>query len=334
MAASLSIVVPMYREQDAVAPMVQRVGEALAGYSAEWELIVVDDGSSDDTFARLRAAQEHEPRLTVLRLSRNYGQTAAMQAGIDAARYEVIATLDGDLQNDPADIPAMVAALDERGLDVLCGWRKDRQDAAISRKLPSRIANALIRRVTKVRIHDYGCSLKVYRASVIKAVRLYGEMHRFIPVWAAQVTSPARIGEMPVAHHPRTTGESKYGISRTFRVILDLVTVFFFLRFSARPGHFFGAIGLALLGVGGVLMTYLLFIKLALGQPIGQRPLLIGDVLLLVFGIQFLTTGVLAEIVTRTYFSTGRARAYVIAEDLAGRARPRSPAIVTLGHGS
>jgi glycosyltransferase involved in cell wall biosynthesis len=312
---TLSVVVPMYKEQDAVAPLVARVGEGLANYPGEWELIVVDDGSTDQTFARLRDEQRRQPRLRVLRLSRNYGQTAAMQAGIDAARFEVIATLDGDLQNDPADIPKMVEEMDARGLDVLCGWRRDRQDAAISRKLPSRIANALIRRVTKVHIHDYGCSLKVYRASVIKAVRLYGEMHRFIPVWAAQVTSPARIGEMVVSHAARTTGESKYGISRTFRVILDLITVFFFLRFASRPGHFFGGIGLALGVVGGALMSYLLFVKIVLGEPIGQRPLLIGTVLLLVFAIQFLTTGVLAEIVTRTYFSTGRGRAYVVAED-------------------
>jgi glycosyltransferase involved in cell wall biosynthesis len=331
---SLSVVVPMYKEQDAVLPLVQRVAESLASYAGEWELIVVDDGSTDQTFARLRDAQTLQPRLRVLRLSRNYGQTAAMQAGIDAARFDVVATLDGDLQNDPADIPAMVAELDARGLDVLCGWRKNRQDAAISRKLPSRIANALIRRITGVTIHDYGCSLKVYRSSVIKAVRLYGEMHRFIPVWAAQVTSPARIGEMVVSHHPRTTGESKYGISRTFRVILDLVTVFFFLRFSARPGHFFGSIGLMLLGVGGALMTYLLFVKLALGQSIGQRPLLIGTVLLLVMGLQFLTTGVLAEIMTRTYYSTGRGRAYVVAEDLHATPFAAPDSVVThLHHG-
>jgi glycosyltransferase involved in cell wall biosynthesis len=330
---TLSVVVPMYKEQDAVLPLVQRVGAALAGYPDEWELIVVDDGSSDDTFARLRAAQAGEPHLRVLRLSRNYGQTAAMQAGIDAARFAVVATLDGDLQNDPADIPRMVAELDARGLDVLCGWRRDRQDAALSRKLPSRIANALIRRVTGVRIHDYGCSLKVYRASVIKAVRLYGEMHRFIPVWAAQVTSPSRIDEIEVAHAARTTGESKYGLSRTFRVILDLLTVFFFLRFAARPGHFFGTIGLVVGAVGGALMSYLAFVKFVLDQPIGGRPLLIVTVLLLVFAIQFLTTGVLAEIITRTYYSAGRARAYVVAEDLPGTSRRDGAAVTPLHHG-
>lgn len=293
----------MYREADNVEPMLARVHEALAGYGGPWELICVDDGSPDATGPRLLAAARRYGRhVRVIRFARNNGQTPAMQAGIDAARGELIATLDSDLQNDPADIPRMVDELGERDLDLLTGYRTKRQDAWMSRKLPSKIANTLIGRVTGVRIRDYGCSLKVYRASVIKQVRLYGEMHRFIPVWTAMVTSPSRIGETAVSHRAREFGESKYGISRTFRVILDLLTVFFFLHYRARPGHFFGSIGLALGTVGGLAMSWLLVVKFVLGQDIGDRPLLMVAVLLLVFSIQFLTTGVLAEMMSRIFY--------------------------------
>ena len=303
MAHSLSIVIPMYREQDNVAPMLARVHEGLAGYSGPWELICVDDGSLDDTGKRLLAeGAKYGPHVRVIRFARNNGQTTAMQAGIDAARGEVIATLDGDLQNDPADIPRMIDEMYERDLDLLTGYRANRQDAWMSRKLPSKLANRLIARVTGVKIRDYGCSLKVYRASVIKQVRLYGEMHRFIPVWAAMVTSPTRIGETPVGHSARQFGESKYGISRTFRVVLDLLTVFFFLRFRARPGHFFGSIGLLLGFVGTGAMTWLGFVKFGLGESIGGRPLFLIAVLLLVFSIQFLTTGLVAEMLSRVFY--------------------------------
>ncbi len=300
---SLSIVIPMFREQDNVAPMLKRVHEGMAAYAGPWEVIVVDDGSPDDTGPRLLTeAAMYGPHVRVIRFARNNGQTMAMQAGIDAARGEVIATLDGDLQNDPADIPRMVEEMNTRGMDLLAGYRANRQDAWMSRKLPSKLANRLIARVTGVRIRDYGCSLKVYRASVIKQVRLYGEMHRFIPVWAAMVTSPSRIGETAVGHSARQFGESKYGISRTFRVILDLLTVFFFLRFRARPGHFFGSIGLALGFFGSLAMTWLAFVKFVLGESIGNRPLFMVAVLLLVFSIQFLTTGVLAEMMSRIFY--------------------------------
>src|SRR5579885_2752251 len=264
----------MYREADNVAPMLARVHEGLADYGGPWELIVVDDGSPDETGPRLLAeAQKYGPHVRVIRFARNHGQTTAMQAGIDAARGEVMATLDGDLQNDPADIPRMIEELYARDLDLLAGYRAQRQDAWLSRKLPSKLANRLIGRVTGVNLRDYGCSLKVYRARVIKEVRLYGEMHRFIPVWAAMVTAPSRIGETPVTHHARQFGKSKYGISRTFRVILDLLTVFFFLRFRARPGHFFGSIGLVLGALGSLAMLYLAVVKFILGQDIGGRPL-------------------------------------------------------------
>ncbi|HZU75935.1 MAG TPA: glycosyltransferase family 2 protein [Dehalococcoidia bacterium] len=300
---SLSVVIPMYREADNVAPMLARVHEGLADYGGPWELIVVDDGSPDETGPRLLAeAQKYGPHVRVIRFARNHGQTTAMQAGIDAARGEVIATLDGDLQNDPADIPRMIEELYARDLDLLAGYRAQRQDAWLSRKLPSKLANRLIGRVTGVNLRDYGCSLKVYRARVIKEVRLYGEMHRFIPVWAAMVTAPSRIGETPVTHHARQFGKSKYGISRTFRVILDLLTVFFFLRFRARPGHFFGSIGLVLGALGSLAMLYLAVVKFILGQDIGGRPLFLVAVLLLVFSIQFLTTGVLAEMMSRIFY--------------------------------
>lgn len=305
-APSLSLVIPMYFEAGNVAPMVARVHQALSGYTGNWELILVNDGSRDSTASEMEQARDTwGEHVRTLHFLRNHGQTAAMQAGIDAARGELIATLDGDLQNDPADIPQMVTALIERDLDLLCGRRANRQDAWLSRKLPSKLANRLIARVTGVKISDYGCSLKLYRASVIRRVRLYGEMHRLIPVWAATVTAPQRIGEIDVSHHPRTIGQSKYGISRTFRVLLDLLTAFFFLKYQMRPGHFFGGLGLAFGFVGGALLSYLAVLKFVLGESIGTRPLLFTAVLLMMFAAQFITTGIIAEMLTRI-FQQGR----------------------------
>jgi glycosyltransferase involved in cell wall biosynthesis len=302
---SLSVVIPMYEEIDNIEPMVARVHDGLAEYTGPWELICVDDGSRDGTGERLReVAEQSGPHMRVIRLRRNFGQTAAMQAGFDAARGELIATLDGDLQNDPADIPRMVDELLERDLDLLQGWRQQRQDALVMRKLPSKIANALIGKVTGVVLHDYGCSLKVYRAEVIKEVTLLGEMHRFIPVWVAGVTSPERIGETWVAHQARRFGASKYGISRTFRVLLDLLSAFFFLRFGSRPGHFFGSIGILFGLIGSLLMAEMLWVKFVLGQHIGGRPMLFVSILFLVASIQFFTTGVLAELLTRTFYAS------------------------------
>jgi glycosyltransferase involved in cell wall biosynthesis len=299
-APSLSVVVPVYNEEHNIAPLVARVHEGLAAYRGRWELLIVDDGSVDRSRERIREAiGRHGAHVRYLPLARNQGQTAAMQAGIDAARGELIVMLDGDLQNDPDDIPRMVDELLARDLDLLCGLRTDRKDHWLSRKLPSRIANRLIARVSGVRLHDYGCSLKVMRRDVICRVRLYGEMHRLIPVWVAGVTAPSRIAETPVRHHPRLHGQSKYGLSRTFRVLLDLLTAFFFLRFQARPGHFFGAIGLAVGALGALAMAYLAFVKFVLGADIGSRPLFFVAILLLMFATQFITTGILAEIMTR-----------------------------------
>ncbi|NCA69984.1 MAG: glycosyltransferase [Sphingobacteriia bacterium] len=304
---TLSIVIPMYQEAENVAPMLARVHEGLAHYRGDWELICVDDGSRDGTGERLSTlAETAGAHVRVLRLARNFGQTAAMQAGFEAARGELIATLDGDLQNDPADLPRMVDELLARDLDLLQGWRHRRQDALLMRKLPSRLANALIGKVTGLALHDYGCSLKVYRAEVIKEVTLLGEMHRFIPVWVAAVTAPERIGETLVEHAPRRFGTSKYGLSRTFRVLIDLLSAFFFLRFGSRPGHFFGAIGILFGMLGSLLMIDLLWAKLALGEDIGTRPLLFAAILFLVVSIQFITTGILAEMITRNVHASGR----------------------------
>ncbi len=313
---TLSVVIPMYDEEDNVAPMMADVHRALADYPGPWELVVVDDGSRDGTRERLLSeAQRYGDHVRIRILRRNFGQTAAMQAGIDAARGEIIATLDGDLQNDPADIPRMVAELEARELDLLCGWRRDRQDTLIMRRIPSRIANWLIARVTGVHITDYGCSLKVYRAEVIKGVRLYGEMHRFIPVWVASATSPLRIAELPVNHRARVHGRSKYGISRTFRVVLDLLVVFFFLRYHAKPGHFFGAIGLVFGALGSAGLVWLAVVKFVFGQDIGSRPLLITSILLVITSVQFLTTGILGELLSRTYFESSSAKAYRLRRD-------------------
>lgn len=309
---SLSIVIPMYNEQDNVEPMVKSVFEALSDYSTPWELIVVNDGSSDETAEHLsQKAQEFGESLKVINLQRNYGQTAAMQAGIDAASGDVIATLDGDLQNDPKDIPRMVQRLIDEELDLVAGWRKDRKDDLVLRKIPSRIANKLIAKMTGVTLNDYGCSLKVYRASILKNIALYGEMHRFIPAWMATETLPSKIKEEVVTHHARQFGESKYGITRTFRVIIDLLFVFFFMKFRARPSHFFGQIGLGFGALGSLGLGYLFILKL-LGEDIGTRPLLIISVLFMVMSIQFLLSGVLAEMMSRTYYSAADRKHYSV----------------------
>ena len=313
---SLSIVIPMYKEADNVAPMLEAVHQGLESYAGPWELICVDDGSPDDTSKRLKVeSRRYGDHVRIVRLRRNFGQTAAMQAGINAARGEFIATLDGDLQNDPADIPRMINEMKERDLDLLQGWRKQRHDES-TRKAFSRVATRLIAKVTGVELHDYGCSLKVYRAEVLKQVKLFGEMHRFIPVWVAGVTSPSRIGETVVNHNARQFGESKYGLSRTFRVIVDLLTVFFFLKYKARPGHFFGNIGLIFGAIGGVGMLYLGFDKFILGNDIGGRPLLFVSILMVVMSVQMLTTGIISELLSRTFFeSAGKEAFNVLSQD-------------------
>ncbi|MGO4625205.1 glycosyltransferase family 2 protein [Ensifer sp. 2YAB10] len=309
----LSVVIPVFNEEDSIQPLITRVRDSLANFPSPWELILVDDGSTDRTLVNARKAlSDPGLDLKIVELQKNFGQTAAMQAGIDAAAGRLIATLDGDLQNDPADIPEMVKAIEERQLDLLVGWRKNRQDGLLLRKIPSWCANRLIGKITGVRLHDYGCSLKVYRTSVIKQVKLMGEMHRFIPAWVAGVVPSSRIGEMPVTHHARQHGQSKYGISRTFRVILDLLSVLFFMRYKARPGHFFGSIGLATGALSALILVYLGFDKFILGNDIGTRPLLIVGVMLFLSSVQLITTGILAEMMARTYFRDDDTTNYIV----------------------
>jgi glycosyltransferase involved in cell wall biosynthesis len=312
----VSVVIPIYNEEENLADLVARVGDALARSGRTFELICVDDGSRDDSAALLAELAGTRAWLRPLYLIRNYGQSAALQAGFDQAQGELIVTLDGDLQNDPDDIPRLLDLLDERqDVDVISGWRKNRQDRALSRKLPSMIANGIISRVTGVSLHDYGCALKLYRAQVIRDLKLYGELHRFIPALAAEVG--ARIIEVPVNHHARTRGSSKYGIDRTFRVVLDLLWIKFLLRFLHRPMHAFGGVGLTMVIVGFALLAYLAFDKLVLGHDIGGRPLLLLGVLLALIGVQFLATGLLGELLTRIYHEPEGRPQYVL------RAAPR-----------
>lgn len=309
----LSVVIPVFNEEDSIQPLITRVRDALANFPSPWELILVDDGSTDRTLANARKAlSDPNLDLKIVELQKNFGQTAAMQAGIDAAAGRLIATLDGDLQNDPADIPEMVKAIEERELDLLVGWRKNRQDGLLLRKIPSWCANRLIGKITGVRLHDYGCSLKVYRTSVIKQVKLMGEMHRFIPAWVAGVVPSSRIGEIVVTHHARQHGQSKYGISRTFRVILDLLSVMFFMRYKARPGHFFGSLGLGLGGISALVMLYLFVDKFVLGNDIGTRPMLMVGIVFMLSSVQLITTGILAEMIARTYYRDDTSPNYIV----------------------
>jgi glycosyltransferase involved in cell wall biosynthesis len=316
-APELSLVVPVFNEEESVGPLVERICEAMAPFAGTWELVLVDDGSADRTLLNARKFIGREGLdLKIVALQRNFGQTAAMQAGIDTAQGRLIATLDGDLQNDPKDIPAMVAALEERELDLLVGWRKNRQDDLLLRKIPSWCANKLIGRITGVRLHDYGCSLKIYRASIIKQVKLMGEMHRFIPAWVAGVVPSSRIGEMAVTHHARQHGTSKYGISRTFRVILDLLSVMFFMRYKARPGHFFGSLGLGTGFLSALILLWLFIQKVVFGEDIGGRPLLILGFMLFLSSVQLITTGILAEMIARTYYRDDAQPNYIVREVL------------------
>jgi glycosyltransferase involved in cell wall biosynthesis len=315
----LSLVVPVFNEEESVGPLVDRICTAMTSYPSRWELILVDDGSTDATLVNARKHVDREGlSLKIVALQRNFGQTAAMQAGIDTATGRLIATMDGDLQNDPNDIPGMVAELERRELDLLVGWRKNRQDGLLLRKIPSWCANYLIGRITGVKLHDYGCSLKIYRAEIIKQVKLMGEMHRFIPAWVAGVVPSSRIGEMVVTHHARQHGQSKYGISRTFRVILDLLSVMFFMRYKARPGHFFGSLGLGLGALSGLILLYLFFDKFIMGNDIGTRPMLMVGVVLLLSSVQLITTGILAEMIARTYYRDDESPNYIVQKIFGG----------------
>lgn len=316
---AISVVIPIYNEAENLPDLVARVGDALERTGKPFELICVDDGSRDDSAHILAELAERTPWLRPRFLIRNYGQTAALQAGFDVARGQYIVTLDGDLQNDPDDIPALIEKMDNSPeIDMISGWRKARQDAALSRKLPSMIANRLISKVTGVRLHDYGCALKVYRREIIERIQLYGELHRFIPTLAAE--AGARIVEVPVRHHARTRGTSKYGIDRTFRVALDLLLIKFLMRYLHRPLHAFGGIGLWLLTPGALSLAWLGALKL-MGESIGGRPLLLVAVMLCLMGVQLIAIGVLGEILIRVYHEPKGRELYRVQDS----PRPRAP---------
>ena len=277
-----------------------------------FEIIAIDDGSLDETFGRLAALQATDPSLVVIRFRRNFGQTAAFAAGFAYARGRLIVTTDGDLQNDPADIPAMIELAERRDADIVAGWRKDRKDAFLSRRVPSMIANWVISRTTGVYLHDYGCSLKVFRADVVKPLKLYGEMHRFLPAIASEFG--VSIEEYVVNHRPRVHGNSKYGISRTVRVVLDLLTVKFLLSYRTRPVQIFGLWGLIMTTIGGAAWLWLAFVKYMWHEGIADRPLLLAGTVLLVTGVQFIMLGLLAEMQARTYHESQDKPVYVIRE--------------------
>ncbi len=307
----VSVVVPIYNEVDSLPHLIDTIAQTLKGTGLSYEIILVDDGSLDGSVELLKrfAAERQDLRAVLLR--KNYGQTAAMAAGFHYAVGEAIITLDGDLQNDPADIPMLLAKLNE-GYDLVSGWRKHRQDDALTRLLPSKIANWLIGRVTGVKIHDYGCSLKAYRSELVADMNLYGELHRFLPALAFM--EGARITEMPVRHHARRFGQSKYGLGRTLRVVMDLLTIYFMKRFLTKPMHGFGFFGLLSIVIGVVLGIYLTFLKLWTGAAIGDRPLLILVAILIIGGVQLLCFGLLAELQIRTYHESQNRPIYRVRE--------------------
>lgn len=307
----LSLVVPVYNEVQNITPMVEAVRTALPHYS--YELIFVDDGSTDGTQGEI--LKHKDSHIVLVQFARNFGQTSAMAAGIEAAQGEYIATLDGDLQNDPADIPLMLAKLEAEGLDIVAGRRKKRKDGKILRKFPSKIANWLIRKYTQTHIRDLGCTLKLFRSSLAKQLDLYGELHRFIPVLASFYG--AKIGEMDVRHHPRKHGVSKYGLGRTFRVASDLLLMIFFVKYRQRPMHLFGTIGLSLFLVGSAIEAYLLILKI-MGYDIGGRPLFYVGILMLIMSVQFITAGFISELLMRTYYGSQNKKPYVVAQVFRG----------------
>ena len=305
----LSVVVPIYNEAESIATLVQAIADAVAQTNLQYEIICVDDGSKDGSTEVLTNLAQKRTDLKAVILRRNYGQTPAMAAGFESAVGKVIVTLDGDLQNDPADIPLLLAKLNE-GYDLVSGWRRKRQDAALTRLLPSKIANIIIAKVTGVKLHDYGCSLKAYRAELVADMNLYGELHRFLPALA--YIEGARIAEIPVRHHARRFGQSKYGLGRTIRVVMDLLTVYFMKKFLTRPMHVFGLGGVISLVTGIAMGMYLTIVKFFFNQNIGDRPLLILAVLLIITGVNLFCFGLVTELLMRTYHESQRRPIYRI----------------------
>jgi glycosyltransferase involved in cell wall biosynthesis len=311
---TLSIVIPIFNEEQNVPILAEEIRHALDPHGIRYEVIAVDDGSTDASWSRLEAVRAVDPRWILVALRRNFGQTAALSAGFDQARGEVIVPLDGDLQNDPADIPRLLAM--SKDYDIVSGWRKNRQDPLLSRRLPSMFANWLISKVTGIRLHDYGCTLKAYRREIVEHLRLYGEMHRFIPAIASWMG--ITLVEVETHHRPRRFGRSKYGITRTVRVVLDLITVKFLLSFATKPIQVFGMLGIGAAGLGALIGAYLTALKLVWGAQIGGRPLLFLAILLIVVGVQFVVMGLLGEMLVRVYHESQRKPIYMV-KRVAGR---------------
>jgi glycosyltransferase involved in cell wall biosynthesis len=307
----LSVTIPVYNERDNLQPLYDATAAVLRELQRPWEVIFVDDGSTDGSGAALDGLAAQDPAVKVIHFRRNFGQTAAMMAGVDFASGEIIIPMDGDRQNDPRDIPRLLAKLDE-GYDVCSGWRKVRQDAAIRRNLPSRLANRLISVVSGVYLHDYGCSLKAYRKDVIKGVRLHGEMHRFIPIFAAW--QGAKVAEIPVTHHPRIHGESKYGLERILTVLLDLITVKFLHRYALKPMHIFGGFGLMSLCISLLSGSIAIFWRLTGAAYLIQTPLPLLSVMTFITGVMCILMGLLAELITRTYYESQGKLIYLVGD--------------------
>ncbi len=312
----VSIIIPVLNEAGNLEPLYYQLRAVLDSINKEFEIILVDDGSTDSSFEIIERLQKLDNRLQIIRFRRNFGQSAAFSAGFDFARGNIIITMDADLQNDPADIPNLLQKIEE-GYDVVSGWRVERKDGFLTRRLPSRIANLLISIVTGVKLHDYGCSLKAYRNEVVKNIKLYGEMHRFVPALASWMG--IRVAEIRVNHSPRRSGRSKYGLMRSVRVILDLLTVKFLLGYSTRPIQIFGLLGGLSLLLGVIIGAYLSALKIFFGQPLRDRPILLLAILLIIFGVQLVTMGLLGELVVRNYYESQNKRTYMIKEVLGER---------------
>ncbi len=306
---SLSVILPVFNEVANIEAVYSELALAIEQIPGNKQIIFVDDGSSDGTSDLLTKIAERDYQVVVITFRRNFGQTAAMVAGFDYSKGDIVVTMDADLQNDPNDIPSLIEKMEE-GYDLVAGWRFDRKDGFVLRRLPSMLANRLISWTTDVKLHDYGCTLKAFRKEVIKSIDLYGEMHRFIPAIASWMG--IRLTELKVNHRPRIAGSSKYGISRTVRVVLDLITVKYLLSYSSRPLQLFGLLGLLSGGAGVLITSYLVFIKLFLDQAIGGRPMLIFGIFLMFMGLQFITVGLLGEMQTRIYHETQRKAVYVV----------------------
>lgn len=317
----ISVVLPVFNEVDNLEPLHGELVEALEALGRSYEILYVDDGSRDGSFDLLRRIRERDPHVHLVRFRRNYGQTAALAAGLERTTGDIVVTLDSDRQNDPRDIARLIDRLErpDGGCDLVSGWRRDRKDDFLNRRLPSVMANWIIRAITRVQVHDYGCMLKAYRGDVARELRLYGEMHRFIPAIAADLG--ARVEEIVVNHRPRVAGSSNYGISRVVRVVLDLITVKFLSVYSTRPIHVFGVWGVVLGGTGAAILAVLGFEKIVLGHALAGRPILLVAGLLVVTGVQLVTMGLIGEMLARTYHESQSKPIYLVAEDLP----PRGP---------